>query len=336
MHEKTTSIDIIFFIKGIAIILVVIGHYYPHDSPNYWALLKESLYLFHMPTFFAVSGFLFFKSSIKPQTSSGMLLLNKAKRLGIPYISIALLFFGIKYVSQFFLNLDHPVSLASFFSVFTSPVESYMPLLWFMYSLFTMMVIVKLFENLISPFWIFIASIILHIAIPNAGSLLSIGATISNFPFFLAGYISYNYLMNEPDTGRHNAPWWVSLFIFVSVFAAYKQFDHLNTNIVAALKLILGFLGIYFVIMLSASLLSLKRALLLKTVGLYSMSIYLFHTLFESSVRHVVQLPKISSSIPFLLGALPAILAGVLFPLLLEKYVLRRYAATRRLFLGLG
>ena len=72
-----------------------------------------------------------------------------------------------------------------------------------------------------------------------------------------------------------------------------------------------------------------------RTMGLYSMTIYLFHPLFESFVRHVLTriLPK--NDVLFLASALTAIIAGVLFPLLLEKYVLRRYRLTRKVFLGL-
>ncbi len=334
MQDKTKSIDTIFFMKGIAIILVVIGHYFPHDSPNYWGLLRDFVYLFHMPTFFAISGFLFYKSSDKNRDAR-TLLLSKAKRLGIPYISIALLFFIIKYFSQFVLILDHPVNLTSFFSVFLSPIKSYMPLLWFMYSLFTMMVALKLFEILISPTVLFVSAVILYVTIPNAGELFSIGATLRNFPFFLAGYISYAYIMDNDTIEHNNLPWLVSLFLLVLVFSAQKKFNnHLNIYSSAALKLILGFLGIYFVAMISASPLVQKRILHLKTIGIYSMSIYLFHTFFESAIRYIVHAPTVLPLIPFILGAILAITVGISFPLFLEKYLLRKFSATRKLFLG--
>jgi surface polysaccharide O-acyltransferase-like enzyme len=65
------------------------------------------------------------------------------------------------------------------------------------------------------------------------------------------------------------------------------------------------------------------------------MSIYLFHTLFESAVRvasfQVLGLP-LSWFLPV---AFVAIFVGVLMPLLLEKYVFRRLVLTRRYLLGL-
>lgn len=62
------------FLKGLAIILVVIGHNANDD-------IKEFIYSFHMPLFFIMSGFLFSPKPIKQYFRKSV------KRLVIPYIA---------------------------------------------------------------------------------------------------------------------------------------------------------------------------------------------------------------------------------------------------------
>ncbi|WP_370972479.1 acyltransferase family protein [Enterobacter wuhouensis] len=60
-------------LKAIGIILVVIGHIFPRQN-------IDVIYLFHMPLFFMLSGFLY-----KPQDISSYVL-KKAKRIILPYL----------------------------------------------------------------------------------------------------------------------------------------------------------------------------------------------------------------------------------------------------------
>lgn len=70
MNERDISIDIL---KGILIILVVMGHY-TRD------IFHDVVLLFHMPLFFMISGFL--QSPIKNRQK----LIKKIKRLILPYV----------------------------------------------------------------------------------------------------------------------------------------------------------------------------------------------------------------------------------------------------------
>jgi hypothetical protein len=66
------------------------------------------------------------------------------------------------------------------------------------------------------------------------------------------------------------------------------------------------------------------------------MTIYLFHTLFESTVRiGFLQVFK-QMQVPFELIAFVAITCGVVLPLVLEKEVLRKYWVTKKFVLGLA
>lgn len=56
LRQRNYVID---FAKAIAIILVVIGHWYPADSPAWWIGIRDVIYSFHMPLFMAASGYIY-------------------------------------------------------------------------------------------------------------------------------------------------------------------------------------------------------------------------------------------------------------------------------------
>lgn len=67
-------------LKGIGIVLVVAGHVTTH------ATLQQTIYLFHMPLFFALSGYLH-----RPRPMRG-LAKQKLRQLAVPYLVLLLLF----------------------------------------------------------------------------------------------------------------------------------------------------------------------------------------------------------------------------------------------------
>lgn len=83
--QRDETVDII---KGILIILVVVGHY---QVP-----FKEYIYWFHMPCFFMVSGF--FLKECKNMDEVKVFVISKFKRLMIPYISYLLVFGAILFI----------------------------------------------------------------------------------------------------------------------------------------------------------------------------------------------------------------------------------------------
>ena len=82
--KKETFHAWVQIVKGLGIILVVISHFSPNTSPEYWLSLREIIYLFHMPLFFFLSGFLF-RYEKYPYL---LLVKTKINRLLFPYIFI--------------------------------------------------------------------------------------------------------------------------------------------------------------------------------------------------------------------------------------------------------
>lgn len=87
--SQECRLDWIDTIKGIGILFVVAGH-------TLWPSVQFSVYLFHMPLFFIISGFLF------KEKKPSYFLYSKIKTLLIPYISYLIIFSAYEFKNLYF------------------------------------------------------------------------------------------------------------------------------------------------------------------------------------------------------------------------------------------
>jgi fucose 4-O-acetylase-like acetyltransferase len=322
------NLDWVFISKGIGIILVVAGHFYPDGSPAYWRWVRNVIYEFHMPLFFVLSGYLYdYRKFSYPD-----LIKRKANRLLLPYVSLALIFFVMKSVSGYFVKLEYPVDLSSTWNMLIDPVKSYVPLLWFIHALLLIFIAYPPIRCVVdSNLLILIALVVLNLFVSRP--LFGLNNVILNFPFFAFGVeLKTNSVWRFLVKSQYGIPVLFIMFVFVHCVSSY--FDA-NLYVV---RFLLGIAGSLLVINVGLSLSRgrSKGRFLLGVIGYYSMTVYLFHTFFESFVRiFFFQVIDFSAS-AFLLVAAIAVTSGVVFPLYLEKWILRRYLITRRLLLGLA
>jgi len=59
--NRIISLDIA---RALCIVLVVIGHYYPDGCPEWWSVVRNFIYTFHMPAFMLLSGYVYVVSSV--------------------------------------------------------------------------------------------------------------------------------------------------------------------------------------------------------------------------------------------------------------------------------
>ena len=167
---------------------------------------------------------------------------------------------------------------------------------------------------------------------------LVFGNALANMPFFVVGVIlrenvKLSRMTISSDWRYFAAP--LLMFLFIYMIRLSINFEHVFGYL---FRFSLGVMGSLFVINISHAFSFLSqnkiKVMLLQT-GYYSMTIYLFHPLFESTVRiGFLQVFK-NIHIPFGLIASLAIICGVFFPLVLEKELLRKYSVTKRFILGL-
>lgn len=192
--EQSSSHSVeISMVKAICIILMVVGH----SGCPLW--LRNTIYLFHMPCFFFISGFLFKRSCL--EQGFVLYLKKKIKSLYFPFITFGILFLALNnlFVEIGFLPVVYDLSAFSKKVVQTLLFMPVVPLLgasWFLYRLFMVSVIcywiIGLIKNksgitsiLISIILVIISSIITFydVDVPVIGSL-----TLQGCAFFLLGY----------------------------------------------------------------------------------------------------------------------------------------------------
>ena len=143
-NNRTISLDIA---RAITIILVVIGHYIPDNSPNWYVVFHRFIYSFHMPLFLFISGFIYMQTLKKE--SYFTFVIRKVKRLMIPYFTTSFLVITIKLLSSSNASLENPVTPFSYIEMFYSPAAGFF--LWFIWVLFIIFLNIKIFlSNLIS------------------------------------------------------------------------------------------------------------------------------------------------------------------------------------------
>ncbi len=327
------TIDWVLAAKGIGIVLVVAGHFHPDASPAYWTGIKNVIYAFHMPLFFVLSGYLYTRGTY----SYGRLLKVKARRLLYPFATIAALSFLIKYAAGTLVPLDHPVTPASMLALVSGPVDSYMPLLWFVHALFIIFAVyapARLYLNNAV-----IVLIALAFTMVFGSDYPVLGKPLANMPYFVFGVMLRE---NGKLSDMAMRSGWRCIAVPLALFAAAYVIMPCAAGAGIArypARLLLGAAGSLFVINASRALTGRahkKISAAVMRVGYYSMTIYLLHTLFESTVRiGFLKLLK-NAPVPFECVACIAIACGVAVPLLLEKEVLRKNRIARTFILGLS
>ena len=130
VRGRSAAIDLV---RGLAMVLVVLGHYYPADCPAWWTTVHDAIYAFHMPVFFFAAGYIW---HMRAHERYGSYFVRRIRRLLVPCASIVVLYTALKLVASMFFDLEHPVTIASMARIVTDPAHSILPFVWFFYVLF--------------------------------------------------------------------------------------------------------------------------------------------------------------------------------------------------------
>ena len=157
MDEKK-RILYIDFIRAIAIILVVIGHYYPDNHPMWYGEMRSVIYGFHMPLFMFASGYVY-AATIRKEPYLAFVV-RKVKRLMVPYLVVSVIIITIKMLTQGNAYVESPVTAMSYVRVFYLPEAGYFT--WFIWALWWIFVIVPFFNDKRKRMILLICAIVLH------------------------------------------------------------------------------------------------------------------------------------------------------------------------------
>ena len=340
---KQNTIKEIDYIKGIAILLVFIGHAATPSflqRPYSYELIVQFIYSFHMPLFFIVSGFLSHKIINMDLTTDYLTFIkNKFYRLGVPFLTFSFITnFIIISLKQLF---NQPVSSSTLLemikTIFLYPENGVMGSLWFLYTL--------LLINIISPFIIKFSlkitislSLLLNIFIPKYIYFLSISRVSFFLVYFLLGiYFRKYYQDNKNSILKFTHPLKREIILIISIaciiFYSYMIANQLfiAKYILNILSFLCGLCGMIIAIMAIEKIKNSKICNLLSLLGNYSMDIYLLSWFFQiASMILITKILKISNYNIFFISNL--ILGTFCLPF--SIYVFRRFNILKFLFLG--
>lgn len=186
---RLREIDIL---RGIAIILVIVGHSFIlhpvniHDVP--WCLSTfKWIYTFHMELFFLVAGCVYHCVNYK------QFVRKKIDRILVPYIifglaSMVLAASGIGAVNRHMSWLDGLNKLLFHGGEY-----------WFLYVLFIIFAIFPLIDRVLPKGWQKILLILILMVLPNMVNLTTmfmIYVVVYQLPYFIIGFLVAKYLSN--------------------------------------------------------------------------------------------------------------------------------------------
>ncbi|WP_455154498.1 acyltransferase family protein [Cupriavidus campinensis] len=191
---RNTRVESLDLYKGLAILLVVVGHLAQSATPDFdRSLLFKSIYMFHMPLFFLVSGMVY--ALKQPRLSLGGLGVSIAKRAR----QLLLPFFAWYLVGYFLSHQQIPFG-EYLGRLWKSPDYG----LWFLWVLFVFSCVADVGRFLAAvarvPLWaILVVAWAILFRIRTDHSALGIGLIAYQMPFFIAGIFHREILSAASD-----------------------------------------------------------------------------------------------------------------------------------------
>ncbi|MBQ0089865.1 MAG: acyltransferase family protein [Prevotellaceae bacterium] len=323
MNKRNIVLDIA---KGLTIVLVVIGHFFPKNSPESYVKLHQWIYSFHMPLFMFISGYIYLVYKNKDLSYSGFIC-NKIKRLMIPYFFVSTIIITLKILSSGNAYLQNPATVFSYLEMFYLPSAGYF--MWFLWSLFTIFLIVPIFKNKKLRLCLFVFSLLLNLlsfkfSFPR---LFSLHETQTHFVWFMLGVLVADYSERYSNV----LCLWCKIISIASFVILSFIISKVNMGI---FEKIMPLFGIPAVLSLSSiiSRISGKFTFIIADLlGIGCFIIYLCHTTFAGFAKAVFKKLPVGDDL-FFLEAIVVILAGLIFPILLDHFVIRRFKFTRFIF----
>ncbi len=319
------------WLKGFAIVLVVIGHFYSSVATPVWMeRTRQVIYLFHMPLFMAISGFLYALSRPLPL---GVLARKKFLRLMIPYISISGLVLFAKWMAEkLHFSLQYPLKPGDLLAFLLYPPSGFACFLWFIYTLFLIFVLVRVLEKARTP-WVVLFLMALGLSMIPLPQVFCLNLVGANGVYFVFGMgLKRFFAMEFWDESEKE---WALLGGSLAGFLALAWLMLCRGARGTILQEIVAFFGILFCWFLARRISGWRGGTAWTWIGASSSAIYLLHTICMGGVRYVWEhwLGANAGYSPiFYFGV--AVLSALLIPALFQRRVLSRFPRVCKIFLG--
>ena len=322
MKNQARYYDEINIARAIGILLVVLGHAMKQIEVQSTAVsvLIQFIYSFHMPLFFFLSGFV--SSKILDYKDTGAYVdygKKRIRRLLLPYIVMAILYMPLKYfMSRFARN---PYDFASSWKI----LLGYHPntTMWFLYTLFWVALIIAILVNRRSlQLWTILTAIL---------SLLTYSCGLEwRIPRYLFFFLLGIYIHEAYDRFSelyHRGPVWILLLLIlflgnVAIWYGISGAQFFTSIAGTLLCLLLS----YHIAQDHGSLYDSAMQLGYKSMDIYILS-DIVQTVLRLAAWNILHLP-------YLLVISLCFIGGVIGPMVLSVFFVRRIRILRILLLG--
>ena len=327
--------------KGLAMLLAVIGHSLPDASKNFWIagqgsfseFLYHWIYSFHMAAFFCCAGFLFIPK-IKSTNLGGGVILKRFKRLMIPYFFYSFSYLILK--SQFALLADHPLEDNAFLLMFVGVSPSFgCWFLWVLFMISMLFVILRGFNIKI----MLIISLALYLMAVMIGSEHFIGhvgdVMCCSLWFALGGLVGCNY---DSFKGWLQKPW-----LGVGAFGCLTTLqltliDLIDKDLLILVSMAKTLCGIEMIYVLAVYLTNHhSKSIIYKFVnmiGNYCMDIYLLSMFVLVPMRILYVNFGLMNYINYYLYIVISVAVGIAIPYYASRFIVRKNKVMNKLLIG--
>lgn len=310
---------------------VVIGHAFlgkAGKGPEWENMLFHFAYSFHMPLFMLVSGYLFYLTRLKPVNPAWggqiwtypAIIKDKALRLLLPGLVFSIISLAFKIAFPGEMSRQAGLSLPELAHSYLFPYDNAMRELWFIVTLFWMMLMSPIWKLVINKTWTMLGTLILvgvlHFWHPNT-DFLCIQRAFSFAIWFYLGII----ICKTDAVGRlFNRIPWITILVGIVIYVV-GCFTH---------KFVTTMGGIVFSFGI-ALLADLYLPKLFYSFRNYTYQIFLIGIFAQMFIKIIYR----HISMPYIFAYILCILVGLYVPVIISKILERLSWAPLLLCVGL-
>jgi len=311
------------YLKGFAIILVVAGHYKPQHYSGTWEILVSGIYMFHMPLFMMVSGYLYEKKSGKYAVDYKSFISKKSRRLLIPYFVISVVILIVKGAAQSMkMHLEFPVTGDVIYRIFVNPNGGYAEFLWFIYVLFLIFLIYPILTKFIINRLILTIVLLLSsfILLPDAFCL---NRLFKYMIYFHCGVLLSSMKDKQMQVSKLKTVLCAGVFMLLFIYRQSALANH-RYSIGPVIDLLAAISGSAILWLIAWTMKNRRVAGVFQFIGIYSAAIYLLHTSMMGPFKVAAWYLARSNDVLQAFWGLLTILSGIFMPILITCFVLNR------------
>ena len=193
----------ISILQGFTMLLVVMGHSDLAEKQTIPAvgLFYQFFKSFRMPLFILISGYLFYLTRLSKDKEYSFVVIDKLKRLGIPFAFFTILGFGAKILASAYIK--HPLENMNwtfFTGVLLGLNDSPLGALWFVYVTFFLMLLYPLYKIIINNRVLILVFLCIGVVLnffPIPIEMLKIHKVSKLFVFFFVGIVIGKYKIDK-------------------------------------------------------------------------------------------------------------------------------------------